>query len=79
MVRIPKTADRFTCVWDHAGGHILYSEAGGLIKDFNGGGIDFSQGRHIAGERNYGMIAALPCVFEKVKGAVQEVLARRSL
>jgi 3'(2'), 5'-bisphosphate nucleotidase len=79
MVRIPKTADRFTCVWDHAGGHILYSEAGGLIKDFNGGGIDFSQGRHIAGERNYGMIAALPCVFEKVEGAVQEVLARRSL
>jgi 3'(2'), 5'-bisphosphate nucleotidase len=77
MVRIPKTADRFTCVWDHAGGHILYSEAGGLIKDFNGGGIDFGQGRHIAGERNYGMIAALPCVFEKVEGAVQEVLARR--
>jgi 3'(2'), 5'-bisphosphate nucleotidase len=77
MVRIPKTADRFTCVWDHAGGHILYSEAGGLIKDFNGGGIDFGQGRHIAGERNYGMIAALPCVFEKVDGAVQEVLARR--
>jgi 3'(2'), 5'-bisphosphate nucleotidase len=77
MVRIPKTADRFTCVWDHAGGHILYSEAGGLIKDFNGRGIDFGQGRHIAGERNYGMIAALPCVFEKVEGAVQEVLARR--
>ena len=78
MVRIPKTADRFTCVWDHAGGHILFSEAGGLIKDFNGGDIDFGQGRHIAGERNYGMIAALPCVFEKVEGAVQEVLARRS-
>ncbi|KAF3011224.1 hypothetical protein E8E13_011632 [Curvularia kusanoi] len=78
MVRIPKTADRFTCVWDHAGGHILYTEAGGVIRDFNGGDIDFAQGRHIAGERNYGMIAALPSVFEKVERAVNEVLARRA-
>lgn len=77
MVRIPKTVDRFTCVWDHAGGHLLYTEAGGLIRDFNGGDIDFSQGRHIAGERNYGMIAALPSVFEKVDRAVKKVLARR--
>ena len=65
------------CVWDHAGGHILFTEAGGLIKDFNGGDIDFAQGRHIKGERNYGMIAALPSVFEKVERAVKEVLARR--
>lgn len=77
MVRIPKTVDRFTCVWDHAGGHILYTEAGGLIKDFNGGDVDFAQGRHIAGERNYGMIAALPSVFEQVERAVKDVLARR--
>ena len=77
MVRIPKTVDRFTCVWDHAGGHLLFTEAGGLIKDFNGGDIDFAQGRHIAGERNYGMIAALPSVFERVERAVKEVLARR--
>lgn len=77
MVRIPKTVDRFTCVWDHAGGHILFTEAGGLIKDFNGGDIDFAQGRHIAGQRNYGMIAALPSVFEKVERAVKDVLARR--
>lgn len=77
MIRIPKTADRFTCVWDHAGGHILFTEAGGLIRDFNGGDIDFSQGRHIAGERNYGMIAALPSVFEEVERAVKKVLARR--
>ncbi|KAH6639377.1 hypothetical protein C7974DRAFT_130204 [Boeremia exigua] len=77
MVRIPKTVDRFTCVWDHAGGHILFTEAGGMIKDFNGGDIDYAQGRHIAGERNYGMVAALPSVFEKVERAVKDVLARR--
>lgn len=77
MVRISKTADRYTCVWDHAGGHLLFTEGGGLIKDFNGGDIDYAQGRHISGERNYGMIAALPSVFEKVERAVKEILARR--
>lgn len=77
MLRIPKTADRFTCVWDHAGGHILYTEAGGCIKDFNGADVDFAHGRHIAGERNYGMMAALPSVFESVQRAVKQVLARR--
>ncbi|KAJ4365226.1 hypothetical protein N0V83_008844 [Neocucurbitaria cava] len=78
MVRIPKTVDRFTCVWDHAGGHILFQEAGGMISDFNGEQIDFGQGRHIKGERNWGMIATMPDVFEEVGHAVKEVLARRS-
>lgn len=77
MVRIPKTKDRFTCVWDHAGGHILFQEAGGVIKDFDGGDINFAQGRHIKGEINYGMIATTPPLFDKVHQAVKEVLARR--
>lgn len=77
MVRIPRTKDRFTCVWDHAGGHLLFTEAGGLIRDFDGGDVDFAQGRHIKGERNYGMIAARPDVFEAVDRAVREVLGRR--
>ncbi|CAO2658726.1 Nn.00g064490.m01.CDS01 [Neocucurbitaria sp. VM-36] len=78
MVRIPKTVDRFTCVWDHAGGHILFQEAGGMISDFNGEQIDFGQGRHIKGERNWGMIATMPNLFEEVGRAVKDVLARRS-
>lgn len=77
MVRIPKTQDRFTQVWDHAGGHILYQEAGGMISDFNGEQIDFGQGRRINGEKNYGMIATMPGLFEQVGRAVKEVLARR--
>jgi len=77
MVRIPKTADRFTYIWDHAGGHILYQEAGGIISDFHGEQIDFGQGRKIKGERNYGMIAAMPAQFEEVGRAVNKVLAGR--
>lgn len=78
MIRIPKTKDRFTYVWDHAGGHILFEEAGGHIRDFDGGAIDFAQGRKIKGERNYGMIATRPEVFDRVERAVKEVLDRRS-
>tara|TARA_R110002003_G_scaffold448_4_gene19844 strand:+ start:7110 stop:8276 length:1167 start_codon:yes stop_codon:yes gene_type:complete len=78
MVRIPKTKERFTYIWDHAGGHILYQEAGGLIKDFDGQAVDFSKGRQIKGNTNHGMIAAMPGVFDAVDKAVQDVLARRA-
>lgn len=77
MVRIPKTKDRYTYVWDHAGGHILFQEAGGYIRDCDGGEIDFGQGRKIKGEKNYGMIATMPNLFERVNQAVHEILGRR--
>ncbi|OAL48707.1 carbohydrate phosphatase [Pyrenochaeta sp. DS3sAY3a] len=77
MLRIPKTRDRFTCVWDHAGGHLLFIEAGGKVLDFDGRPIDFAQGRLIRGERNWGMVAALPAVYEQVAQAVGQVLERR--
>jgi 3'(2'), 5'-bisphosphate nucleotidase len=76
-LRIPKTKDRFTYIWDHAGGHLLFQEAGGMIRDFNGQHIDFSQGRKIKGEVNYGMIATMPGLFEHVDRAVKDVLGQR--
>ncbi|EAT87435.1 hypothetical protein HBI56_168170 [Parastagonospora nodorum] len=77
LVRIPKTAARYTYIWDHAGGHILYEEAGGMIRDFNGKAIDFGRGRQIKGEVNFGMIGAMPAVFGDVDRAVKDVLGRR--
>lgn len=77
MVRIPKTKDRFTYIWDHAGGHLLFQEAGGVISDFKGEQIDFANGRKITGERNWGMIACMPGLFEEVGRAVMEVLKKR--
>jgi 3'(2'), 5'-bisphosphate nucleotidase len=77
ILRIPKTLDRFTYTWDHAGGHLLFQEAGGVISDFKGEQIDFAQGRKIKGERNWGMIATMPGLFEEVGRAVNDVLARR--
>ncbi|OAK95960.1 carbohydrate phosphatase [Phaeosphaeriaceae sp. SRC1lsM3a] len=77
MVRIPKTKERYTYIWDHAGGHILFQEAGGKILDFDGKNVDFGRGRKITGDVNYGMIGAMPAVFEDVDRAVRDILARR--
>lgn len=79
LVRIPKTAARYTYIWDHAGGHILYEEAGGMIRDFHGKAIDFGRGRQIKGEVNFGMVGAMPQVFGDVDRAVKDVLGRREV
>lgn len=77
MLRISKDKDRWTCIWDHAGGQILFQEAGGIIKDLNGGDIDFSKGSKIIGHRNDGMVATMPSVFDGVMQAVKTVLEKR--
>ncbi|KAF2742428.1 carbohydrate phosphatase [Sporormia fimetaria CBS 119925] len=78
MLRIPKDTERFTHIWDHAGGQLLFQETGGIIKDFDGKDIDFRHGRKIVGTRNFGMLAARPDVFDDVMEAVKRVLGRRT-
>ena len=63
---------------DHAGGHLLFEETGGIIKDFNGNAIDFGQGRKITGETNFGMVAARPAAFDGIMQAVKAVLDERT-
>jgi 3'(2'), 5'-bisphosphate nucleotidase len=77
-VRIPKDKERYTYIWDHAGGHLLYQETGGVIKDIDGGDIDFAHGRRIEGTRNFGMVASMPGNFDDVNRAVKKVLSRRT-
>ncbi|KAF2801161.1 carbohydrate phosphatase [Melanomma pulvis-pyrius CBS 109.77] len=77
MLRLPTDKQRYTCTWDHAGGQLLFQEAGGIIRDIEGGALDFKQGRKILGERNFGMVAAMPWCFDQVMQAVQEVLEKR--
>jgi 3'(2'), 5'-bisphosphate nucleotidase len=79
MVRLPKGLERFTYVWDHAGGQLLFQEAGGIIRDINDCPIDFGQGRKILGTGNFGMVAAMPSAYVGVLQAVQSVLEKRKL
>lgn len=77
MVRIPKTRERYIQIWDHAGGCLLYEEAGGMIRDVDGRPILFGQGRKLRGENNFGMVAAMPYYFESVMDAVKAVIRQR--
>lgn len=78
LVRFPKNKERYTYIWDHAGGILLAQEAGYIVQDFDGEEMDFGQGRKLLGDRNYGMVVAMPSVFDGVMQAVQEVLGRRA-
>jgi 3'(2'), 5'-bisphosphate nucleotidase len=78
MLRLPKNKERFTHIWDHAGGHLLFQETGVTVKDIEGGEIDYAQGRRILGDRNYGMVAARANVFDQVMEGVNTVLGRRT-
>lgn len=78
MVRVPTSKDRYTYTYDHAGGQLLYEEAGGTVKDLDGDDIDFSQGRRINGTVNFGMIASMPEIFDDLQQTVKRVLARKS-
>lgn len=76
MVRVPKDESRFSYIWDHAGGQLLFQEVGGQVKDLRGGAIDFAEGRKLLGAKNFGMLAAVPAVFDGVMQAVNTVLAK---
>lgn len=77
MLRLPTGPERYTAVWDHAGGQLLFAEVGGILRDVDGQEIDFAQGRLLRGERNYGLVATLPWAFDDVLRAVREVLGKR--
>jgi 3'(2'), 5'-bisphosphate nucleotidase len=72
MLRIPKKKDKRSYVWDHAGGHLIYTEAGGWVTDLEGKTIDFGMGRKL--KENYGMVAASLSMHPKILAMVKELL-----
>jgi len=72
VVRIPKKDSHRTSVWDHAGGHLIYEEAGGKVTDMNGKKIDFGAGRRCY--NNIGNLLAPPAVYGDILKVVQEVI-----
>lgn len=73
VIRIPKKDWHRTCVWDHAGGHLIYEEAGGKVTDMNGKKIDFGAGRRCY--NNIGNVLAPLSVHEDILKVVREVIA----
>ncbi|KAF4123895.1 3'(2'), 5'-bisphosphate nucleotidase [Geosmithia morbida] len=40
------------CIWDHAGAQLIFSEAGGVIRDLDGLPINFGAGRYLSSNRD---------------------------
>ena len=71
-LRLPTKKEYVEKIWDHAAGSIIVEEAGGIVTDVHGKGLDFSLGRTLSG--NKGIVGTNGLIHEKVLSAVGEVL-----
>lgn len=71
-LRLPVRKDYQEKIWDHAAGAVIVSEAGGVVSDVAGGGLDFGRGRTLSA--NKGVVAAPSGVHGVVVRVVGEVL-----
>ncbi len=63
-LRLPTIKDYRECIWDHAAGTLIASEAGARISDVDGRVLDFSQGRKLTGNR--GVFAGNPHIVARL-------------
>ena len=68
QIAIRKPRDYHSCVWDAAGGVLIFEEAGGSVTDAEGKPLDFKQGRRL--EKNSGIVAALSSIHAQVLAVV---------
>ena len=67
----PDRPDYREWIWDQAAGHLLVTEAGGMVTDLTGAGLDFSRGRRL--ERNRGVLASNGRLHPAALQALQRV------
>lgn len=71
VVRMPPSKSFRPYVWDHAGGQLIFEEAGGKLTDINGKAFDFTAGLKL--ENNYGLVGAPRHIHEQILRVVQRV------
>jgi 3'(2'), 5'-bisphosphate nucleotidase len=64
-VTVPKTRNKKSWVWDHAGGHLILKESGATVTDLNGKEIDFGAGRYLG--ENHGRVVAPASMHKEVR------------
>ena len=74
VIRIPREDWHRTCVWDHAGGQLIFEEAGGKVTDIHGKDIDFGAGKRCY--NNFGNVIAPVAVHGQIMKVVQEILGQ---
>jgi 3'(2'), 5'-bisphosphate nucleotidase len=70
-LRLPTRADYAEKIWDHAGGVLIVTEAGGTVTDVAGKPLEFTHGRELAANR--GVIVTNGALHQSVLAALAAV------
>jgi 3'(2'), 5'-bisphosphate nucleotidase len=70
-LRLPTRADYVEKIWDHAGGVLIVTEAGGTVTDVNGKPLQFTHGATL--QENRGVIVTNGVFHDRVLAAVSVV------
>jgi 3'(2'), 5'-bisphosphate nucleotidase len=74
-LRLPTRADYQEKIWDHAGGVLIVTEAGGMVTDVAGKALEFTHGPELSANR--GVIVTNGKLHERVLAALNERSAAR--
>ena len=70
-LRLPAKTGYFEKIWDHAGGVLIVTEAGGTVTDLKGRPLDFSKGHEL--RENRGIIVTNGRLHAAILGMAQSV------
>jgi 3'-phosphoadenosine 5'-phosphosulfate (PAPS) 3'-phosphatase len=62
------------CIWDHAPGVVLVTEAGGQVSDYSGKPLEFGHGRTLTANR--GVVATNATAHDMLLAALREAPSR---
>ena len=68
-LRLPRDPNYKEKIWDHAGGVLLVTEAGGKVTDIQGNDLDFTRGYQL--ENNLGVIVTNGLVHDKLTQTIK--------
>jgi 3'(2'), 5'-bisphosphate nucleotidase len=68
-LRLPKDPAYREKIWDHAGGALVVTEAGGLVTDIHGGSLEFTHGRTL--DTNKGVIVSNGKVHQPILATIE--------
>jgi 3'(2'), 5'-bisphosphate nucleotidase len=71
-LRLPTRADYREKIWDHAGGVVVVTEAGGMVTDVTGQRLDFTHGRELVANR--GVIVTTGGIHQEVVDAYKAAI-----
>ena len=72
-LRLPTRGDYREKIWDHAGGVLVVTEAGGTVTDINGQPLEFTHGHELSANR--GVVVSNGLLHQPVIDVVQQALS----